>query len=779
MVFGTYRQYDSRWGKKNYNGSSNYANAGCGPTACANILYAINKKITPITTGNYMKANGYAIRNNGTAWNGIPACLKHFGAKDVRQVDKMADVFNYCSKGYVGVFLFRKGTKGGVTWTTAGHYIAITGYKVSNGKHYFKTFDSGGRKHDGWYCYETTMKGLIPRIWLCKLEVKVSTTTSSTSTRVTKPTIKYSGVIPSPTLKNGSKGDGVKNLQKFLNWYHKDWDLKEDGSFGTKTGAALMAFQYIEGLKQDGVYGKNSYNKALAYKQTTTTTKPATSSTKPTSSATKTKKCIDVSYWQGKITVDNWKKIKKTCDYAICRASYTSTNSFKLSKDSTFETNFKNAKDAGLRVGAYHYSQALTVAEAKKEAEYICSILKGKSPTFYVVIDYEYGGRLKASTAGKANDVVNAFCDVVKSKGFVPCIYANTSTLDSKIKNPKYPVWVAQYASKCTYKGKKVLWQYTSSGKVDGISAKSTNNGTDKVDLSYVYDVYSLEESKKPQTTTQTKPQSSTTTKPTTTPSKVETSTKKNYSGIFPSENTNTKIINGLAYRMCYPYGTPEKKYTFKDGKPTQAYKDGIDKAYPNHSEWPNKRQKAGACCDIFVGTVLGLIGIKVKKDLKDQLVDMPKMTSQLKSNGHCKASEFKLGDIVQRGRKDKSGHTWVVCELVNGNKYVANSHYKHLKGCYAVMDAKPATIVPSKWAYYKCYTVQGAFRTYYRKDDYGYDIVYIQKFLNWYGIKCTADGDFGAKTEEAVKQYQEKRGLTVDGKVGKKTIADMKLVTK
>lgn len=258
MSFGTYRQYDSRWGKKNYNGSSSYATAGCGPTSCANILYAINPTITPLTTGNYMKSHGYAIRNNGTAWAGIPACLKAFGAIDVRQVDKMADVFDYCSRGYVGVFLFRKGTKGGVTWTTSGHYIAVTGYKHTNGKHYFQTFDSGSRKHDGWYCYETQMKGLIPRIWLCKVVEK----------KIPKPTGKYSGIIPNPTMKVGSKGESVKQLQAFLNWYYA-FGLKVDGIFGSGTENATRMFQFAEGITADGIFGKNSYAKAYAYKATT------------------------------------------------------------------------------------------------------------------------------------------------------------------------------------------------------------------------------------------------------------------------------------------------------------------------------------------------------------------------------------------------------------------------------------------------------------------------------------------------------------------------------
>lgn len=772
MAFGTYRQYDSRWGKKNYNGSSSYATAACGPTSCANILYAIDPSITPLTTGNYMKKHGYAIRNNGTAWAGIPACLKAFGAKDVRQVDKMADVFSYCAKGYVGVFLFRGGSRGGITWTTSGHYIAVTGYKVVNGKHYFRTFDSGGRKHDGWYCYETQMKGLIPRIWLCQVAPKV------TPAPTPAPTSKkqYTGSFPSKTIKKGSKGSDVIKWQRFLKWM--GYDVEDDGKFGliteTKTKAAQKKFGFT-GKDIDGIVGPKTIKKAKAYKKTvaSTATAPApkpTVSTQPTapaqSTSTKVGKCIDVSYWQGKISVENWKKIKKTCDYAICRASYTSQSKFALSKDSTFETNFKNAQAAGLKVGAYHYSQAITVGEAKKEAQYICNILRGYKVDFYVVCDFEYGGRLSSKIGKKASDIANAFCDVVKANGYEPCIYANTSTLNSNLTNPKYPVWVAQYSSSCTYKGKKVMWQYTSKGKVDGIGAKTTNNGSANVDLSYVYTAPTIKPIPTPTTTS--------------VPAQTEVENEqKSYEGKFPSLNTNAKIINGLAYRMCYPYGTSSKKYTFKDGKPRDAYKNGIDKVFPKHKEWSNKRQKVGACCDILPAVCLGLVGIKIKKDLKDQLVDMPKMKNQLKSNGHYKAGDFKLGDIVQRGRKDRSGHTYIICELVNGKRYIANAHYKHLNGCYAVMDSVVKTETPSKWKYYKCYTPQGAIRTYYKKGDYGYDVMYIQKFLNWYNIPCTADGDFGAKTEAAVKTFQEAMGLTIDGIVGEKTIEMMKKVKK
>lgn len=175
MGYITYKQYDSRWGRKNYNGSSTMATAGCGPTSVAMLAHAVNPKVTPWTVAKYMKANGYAIRNNGTAWAGIPAAMKHFGLKDVKNVASMSDVFKYMKKGYCAVFLFSAGTRGNVTWTTAGHYVAVTNYKYKNKKHYLYTRDSGGRNHTGWYAYETTMRGLIPQVWVGKVPTEKKT----------------------------------------------------------------------------------------------------------------------------------------------------------------------------------------------------------------------------------------------------------------------------------------------------------------------------------------------------------------------------------------------------------------------------------------------------------------------------------------------------------------------------------------------------------------------------------------------------------------------------
>lgn len=267
MAYGSYNQYDSRWGSKNYNGSSTMSGGGCGPTSCANILHNVDPSITPLTTMKYMQTHGdkdhkkFAIYGQGTAWNGITQCLKYYGAKEVKTPDvsnSMTKVWDVLKKGHVAIFLmrYRKGLKG-PTWTTSGHYIAIVGYKYKDKKHYVKVEDCGGRGHDGWYCYETQMRGWIHRAWTCLAlpkEVK----------KVAKPTGTYSGTIPAPTIKEGSKGTAVKNLQLFLNWYG-NFGLVADGVFGPKTAEALMIFQNTEGLVYDAVYGAKSQAAAKKY----------------------------------------------------------------------------------------------------------------------------------------------------------------------------------------------------------------------------------------------------------------------------------------------------------------------------------------------------------------------------------------------------------------------------------------------------------------------------------------------------------------------------------
>lgn len=255
MAGYTFKQYDSRWGRKNYNGSSTMAAAGCGPTSCACDIYAIDTKITPWKTAQYMQSHGYAIRNNGTAHAGIPACLKHFGMKDVSEQSTMAKMFERMDKGYLAVMLFRGGTKGGVTWTLGGHFLATTDYKVKDGKHYLYMRDPGGRDHDGWYCYETQMKGLVVKVWTC--------TFGASQVPVKKPETKtfYKGKYPTNIVsKNTGTTENKKRWQKFLSWWGTDLEI--DGIFGDITFKYTIQFQKKYNLTPDGIVGPKTIAKA-------------------------------------------------------------------------------------------------------------------------------------------------------------------------------------------------------------------------------------------------------------------------------------------------------------------------------------------------------------------------------------------------------------------------------------------------------------------------------------------------------------------------------------
>jgi hypothetical protein len=270
-----YRQADSRWGNLPYPTKAySFAGNGCGCCACTHNIIEIGQyaNYTPANIRPYMVAQGFATKGHGTTWNGITKTLEHYGFKvETPNISSsMTAAWNLLNKTGApkqGVLLFRGGTRGGVRWTSGGHYVAFLDYRVTNGKHYFYTKDSGGRHHDGWYCYETTMKGLLPRIWIVTAKPNSpapAPTPKPTPSKPAKGT--YTGLIPTPTIKKGTKADKVKTLQKFLNWYG-GYGLAVDGICGKGTVNAIKKFQKAEGITADGIYGKNSHDKAYAYKK--------------------------------------------------------------------------------------------------------------------------------------------------------------------------------------------------------------------------------------------------------------------------------------------------------------------------------------------------------------------------------------------------------------------------------------------------------------------------------------------------------------------------------
>ncbi len=196
MNSAIYRQGDSRWGSLPYpTYAYSFAGNGCGCCACTHVIIEQAKyaKYTPKDVRPYMVKQGFATKGHGTTWAGIKATLEHYGFTvswpNISGSMKSAwDLLNKKDSPKMGVLLLRGGTRGGVTWTTSGHYVAFLNYKVKNGKHYFYTKDSGGRHNDGWFCFETTIAGALPNIWIVtKVPGKktASTTTKKTTTKTT------------------------------------------------------------------------------------------------------------------------------------------------------------------------------------------------------------------------------------------------------------------------------------------------------------------------------------------------------------------------------------------------------------------------------------------------------------------------------------------------------------------------------------------------------------------------------------------------------------------
>ncbi len=179
-------------------------------------------------------------------------------------------------------------------------------------------------------------------------------------------------------------------------------------------------------------------------------------------------KGIDVSKWQGEV---DFNKVRaEGYEFVIINAGF---GRYISQKDRYFETNYKNARAAGLKVGAYWYSYAVNSADAKKEAETFLAAVEGKQ--FEYPLAYDIEDSTQSGLSGKViGDMINAFCGHLESKGYYAAIYSYASFLKSKVPaacRSKYDVWVANFdVAKPDYPYEYGMWQYTSKGKVSGVS---------------------------------------------------------------------------------------------------------------------------------------------------------------------------------------------------------------------------------------------------------------------------------------------------------------------
>lgn len=196
---------------------------------------------------------------------------------------------------------------------------------------------------------------------------------------------------------------------------------------------------------------------------------------------------IDVSKFQKKI---DFKKVKADgIKGVIIRCGYRGyASAGTLVTDHYFIENVKGCVDNDIPWGVYFFSQAKNATEGKAEAEYTIKLLeqvKPALPAFPIYIDTEYSsspvrmGRADHISKADRTAAVKAFCEHMESKGYYTGVYASTSWYSSHLNDSElkqFAHWVAHYAQKCTYAGDIGMWQYSSSGSVNGISGRVDMN---------------------------------------------------------------------------------------------------------------------------------------------------------------------------------------------------------------------------------------------------------------------------------------------------------------
>lgn len=200
---------------------------------------------------------------------------------------------------------------------------------------------------------------------------------------------------------------------------------------------------------------------------------------------------VDVSVYQGDI---DWKKVKEAgFEFAMIRCGNRGYVTGAMVEDVKFKQNIKGAIDAGLKVGVYYFSQALSMEEALDEANFVIDLIKDYDVTFPVAFDWEVVNDPdgdKARTAYIEPDQLTnnflVFAQRLELEGYTPVIYANKKTAVWKYDLTRvkgYDIWYADYNATPGLPYKYEMWQYSSKGSVPGI------NGN--VDLNICFKDYS------------------------------------------------------------------------------------------------------------------------------------------------------------------------------------------------------------------------------------------------------------------------------------------------
>jgi len=183
---------------------------------------------------------------------------------------------------------------------------------------------------------------------------------------------------------------------------------------------------------------------------------------------------IDVSEHQTEI---DWQQVKAAgVDFVMIRVGWQGYTQGALFADSLAQTHYAGAKAAGLKVGAYIFSQAITPEEGAGNAAFLLEQIASWQIDMPLVINWEHMGDENRTTdvnARQLTDITKAFCDAVAKAGHTPMVYFNADLAFGRMQLEEladYGFWFAQYAEQLNFPYKVQMWQYTATGSVPGVT---------------------------------------------------------------------------------------------------------------------------------------------------------------------------------------------------------------------------------------------------------------------------------------------------------------------
>lgn len=192
------------------------------------------------------------------------------------------------------------------------------------------------------------------------------------------------------------------------------------------------------------------------------------------------KDIIDVSRYQGTI---NWDKLAGKIGGAMLKTVSTNKSFGGIYIDPMFESNYAACKGLGIPVGVYYYTYAQDAATVQAELAKLHQVLEGKTLTLPVAVDVE-DNKLKPLSADALTDLVIAAADAIESWGLYAMVYTYTYYSQTELNMDRlsaYDLWIADYRGSRPTR-KHGMWQYTSTGRLDGIAGN--------VDISHAYKDY-------------------------------------------------------------------------------------------------------------------------------------------------------------------------------------------------------------------------------------------------------------------------------------------------